>query len=228
MKVVQAFDKSLGYPSMLELVPILRENMPDHLTSGWLKRRNISNAEAVLEQAKEEDSMDIHILNGALQVKTSAGSLDGALAYHEDAFAKHGLVPAVYSDRLVLQMLVRNNRLPRALAFKQKVEENGRNLDVISYGSLIEYFGNHGQLGSAMLVLKECLAIHGSPPGAKSLSKLRLLCRKNDMEKKLKLEELIGKDPMDWLRHGEANLKREMSPKGRRDVNLARNRLLQA
>jgi hypothetical protein len=228
MKVVQVFDKSLGYPSMLELVPILRENMPDYLTSGWLKRRNISNAEAVLEQAREENSMDIHILNGALQVKTSAGSLDDAIAYHEDAFDEHGLVPAVYSDRLVLQMLVRNNRLPRALAFKQKIEEDGRNLDVISYGSLIEYYGNHGQLGSAMLVLKECLAIHGSPPGAKSLSKLRLLCRQHDMEKKLKLEELIGKDPMDWIRHGEANLKREMSPKGRRDINLARNRLVQA
>jgi hypothetical protein len=228
VKLVRVFEKNLGYPSMLELVPILRENMPDHITLGWLKRRNLRNADFVLEQAKEEESMDVHILNGTLQVKTSAGSLDGALAYHEDEFDKHGMVPTVYSDRLVLQMLVRNKRLPRALLFKQKVEENGRNLDVISYGTLIEYYSNHEQLGSAMMILKECLAIHGSPPGAKSLTKLRLLCRQHDMEKKLKIEELIGVDPMEWLRHGEANLKREMSYKGRRNINLARNRLVQA
>lgn len=115
----------------------------------------------------------------------------------------------------------------RALAFKQKVEEDGRNLDVISYGSLIEYYGNHGKLGSAMLVLKECLDTHGAPPGAKSIAKLRLLARQHDMETKLRLEEMIGKDPMEWLRHGEANLKREMSFKGRRDINLARNRMVQ-
>jgi hypothetical protein len=167
-------------------------------------------------------------LNGALQVKTSAGSLDEALAYHEDEFEKNGLTPTAYSDRLVLQMLVGNNRLTRALAFKQKVEEDGRHLDVISYGSLIEYYGNHGKLGSAMMVLRECLAIHGAPPGAKSVAKIRLLCRQHDMEAKLRLEELIGKDPMEWLRHGEANLKREMSYKGRRDINLARNRMVQA
>ncbi len=83
-------------------------------------------------------------------------------------------------------MLVRNNRLSRALAFKQKVEEDGRHLDVISYGTLIEHYGNHGKLGSAMLVLKECLQVHGAPPGSKSLAKLRLLCRQNDMESKLR------------------------------------------
>lgn len=91
-KVLRTFEKSLNYPSMLELVPILRENMPDHLTSGWLKRRNIRNAEVVLQQAEEEDVVDVPIMNGALQVKTSAGSLDEALAYHEEEFEKNGLV----------------------------------------------------------------------------------------------------------------------------------------
>ena len=91
-KVLRTFEKSLNYPSMLELVPILRENMPDHLTSGWLKRRNIRNAEVVLKQAEEEGVVDVPIMNGALQVKTSAGSLDEALAYHEEEFRKNGLV----------------------------------------------------------------------------------------------------------------------------------------
>lgn len=91
-KVVRAFEKSLNYPSMLELVPILRENMPDHLTTGWLKRHNIRNAEVALQQAEAEGLVDVPIMNGALQVKTSAGSLDEALAYHEDAFEKNGVV----------------------------------------------------------------------------------------------------------------------------------------
>lgn len=91
-KILGTFEKSLNYPSMLELVPILRENMPDHLTSGWLKRRNIRNAEVVLQQAQEENVVDVPVMNGALQVKTSAGSLDEALAYHQDEFEKNGLV----------------------------------------------------------------------------------------------------------------------------------------
>ena len=91
-KVVRTFEKSLNYPSMLELVPILRENMPDHLTTGWLKRHNIRNAEVALQQAEAEGLVDVPIMNGALQVKTSAGSLDEALAYHEDEFEKNGMV----------------------------------------------------------------------------------------------------------------------------------------
>lgn len=91
-KVLRTFEKSLNYPSMLELVPILRENMPDHLTAGWLKRRNIRNAEVALQQAETEGVVDIYVMNGALQVKTSTGSLDGALTCHEDEFKKNGLV----------------------------------------------------------------------------------------------------------------------------------------
>jgi hypothetical protein len=37
----------------------------------------------------------------------------------------------------------------------------------------------------------------------------------------------MGEDPVEWLRHGEAKLKREHSKRGRRDVQLPRNVLLQ-
>jgi hypothetical protein len=123
-------------------------------------------------------------------------------------------------------MLVSNNRLPRALAFRQKIEEEKRTLDIPSYGSLVDYYARHGQLGSALLVLKECISHHGAPPSEKSLSKLRLICRQKDLEDDLRLRDLIGEDPIEWLRHGEKYLKREMSKKGRRDVNLAYNRIL--
>ena len=124
-------------------------------------------------------------------------------------------------------MLIDNNRITRALEFKDKVESRGRKLDLLSYGSLVEYYGNHGQLGSALLILKECISAHGAPPPEKSLSKIRLMCRKEELEKAVGLTDLIGEDPLSWLRHGEKNLKREYSKKGRRQVNLPRDRLLQ-
>ena len=40
------------------------------------------------------------------------------------------------------------------------------------------------------------------------------------------IPQATGEDPTEWLRHGEANLKREMSKRERRDVLLARNRVL--
>jgi hypothetical protein len=125
-------------------------------------------------------------------------------------------------------MFVENNRLPRALGFKQKLEESGRALDISSYGTLVEYYGRHGQLGSALLLLKECIALHGAPPSEKYLTQIRIVCRQQELEKDIHLTELIGEDPVEWLRHGERFLKREMSKKGRRNVLLPYNRLLQA
>ena len=125
-------------------------------------------------------------------------------------------------------MLVEHNRIQRALAFKQKIEGDGRVIDVQSYpyGSIVDYFFRHNQLGSALLALKECISNHGVPPVEKDLAKLRLLCRQEDVVHSAKLEQLIGKDPIEWLRHGESHLKREMSKKGRRDIQWAQNRIL--
>ena len=77
-----------------------------------------------------------------------------------------------------------------------------------------------------MLMLKECLSVHGSPPSEASLSDLRLLCRQAGIEDEIGLESMIGKDPIEWLRQGERELKREYSKKGRRNVQLARNAMV--
>ncbi|KAL3910110.1 MAG: hypothetical protein SGILL_007819, partial [Bacillariaceae sp.] len=90
-KVVDAFDKTLGYPSMLALVPILRETMPDYVTSRWLKRVNNSNAEFALRKASEDNAVDISLLNSMLQVKANYGFIQGALDFHTDQYRKHGL-----------------------------------------------------------------------------------------------------------------------------------------
>lgn len=86
------FKKTLSHPSFLSLIPILRERMPDHLTSGWLKRMNTANAEVVLEKAANDGIVDVHLLNAMLEVKTRAASIDRALQFYEGQFSKHGLV----------------------------------------------------------------------------------------------------------------------------------------
>jgi len=113
-----------------------------------------------------------------------------------------------------------------ALAFKEKVETEGRPIDILSYGSFVEHYGKHGQLGSALLILKECIATHGSPPGEKNLKFIRQICRSRELTDEVGLVELIGEDPIDWLREGQANLKREYSYRGRRNLDRTRNALL--
>jgi hypothetical protein len=124
-------------------------------------------------------------------------------------------------------MLVDSNRISRALDFKSKIEAEGRHIDLLSYGSLIEYYGNHGEIGDAIITLKECISTHKTYPGEKSLKQLRLICRKQGLEDDINLLQLIGEDPMAWLREGESKLKREYSKKGRRYVDFARNRMVQ-
>ena len=136
-------------------------------------------------------------------------------------------MPNGYSDRLIVQTLVASNRISRALEFKAKVEAAGRNIDLLAYASLIEYYGNHGEIGDAIIMLKECLSVHKTSPGERSLKLLRLHCKKQDLEDKTNLMQLIGENPTAWIREGESNLKREYSKKGKRQIDLVRNRLLQ-
>ena len=226
MKIVECYQRSMGDPSILELIPIVRENMPDYITSTWLKQMATLTAKFAIQKAAQTGLVNTEILNSVLELHTSSGSLDRAIEFHQTEFAAQNLEPTEYSDRLVVQMLLRNNRFNRALAFKQTVENSGRSLDIKSYGSLVEFCARRKQLGSAILLLKECLSTHGAPPGEASLSNLRLLCRQAGVEDEIGLESMIGKDPVEWLRHGERELKREYSKKGRRNVQLGRNALV--
>jgi len=256
-QAAQAFESTLSYPSLLTLVPILRETFPERVTHGWLKRMNVRNAEFVLQRAADEGVVDINMLNSMLQVKTNSSSLGEAERFHQEEFRRYNLVswtkivgslsprilpfiaekliippslkrkkPTSYSDRLILQMLVDNNRMARAFNFKRRIESERRRLDLPSYGSLVEYCSRHRQLGSAMILLRECIAEHGAHPSEKYLGSLRVLARQFGLERQLKLDEIIGEDPTEWLKHGERHLKREKSKKGRRDVQLAYNRAI--
>jgi hypothetical protein len=91
-KVLDAYDQTLGHPSMLTLVPILRETMPDYVSSGWLKRSNKQNADFALQKASKDGLVDSPLLNSMLEVKANSGSLNEAIEYHQEQFAKHNLV----------------------------------------------------------------------------------------------------------------------------------------
>jgi hypothetical protein len=95
-KVLKTFESTLGYPSILTLVPILRETLPDQLGSGRLKKLNMSNADFILQKAEEFGTIDVSVLNSMLQVKTSAGYLDEAEAFHREEFRRHNLVRPLY------------------------------------------------------------------------------------------------------------------------------------
>jgi hypothetical protein len=225
-RVRRAFQTSLGDPSLLDLVPLVRERMPDYITATWLKQMSALTSRFVMHKAAQDGLVDTHMLNGALELETASGSLDKAIQFYETNFEEHGLEPNGYSDRMMIQMFLKNNRLSRALAFKQTLELSGKTLDIPSYGSLIDFCSRRGQLGSALMFLKECVSVHKAAPGEAAVSQLRILCRQADITDEVGLADLAGEDPVEWLRHGEAHLKREYSKKGKRDVQMARNRLV--
>lgn len=187
------FHKSLDNPPLLELIPVVRETMPDYVSGSWLQKMSFLTAKFVARQAAVEEKIDIHMLNGILGLYTAAGSLDNALEFHQTEFEQYGFKPTEYSDRLVLQMFLKNNRFARALAFKQSVENGNRALDLKAYGSLIEYCSRRRQLGSGMLLARECVSLHGKMPEEASLKRLRLLSRQAGLE--TQLEEIVGEDP---------------------------------
>jgi hypothetical protein len=223
-KIHQVFKQNLDDPPLLELIPLVRERLPDYITATWLKQMGSLTARYVVFKAGQDGLVDIHMLNAALELETRSGSLNRAMEFYENEYSRHGVTRNGYSNRLVLQMFLDNNRFRKALAFRDKIKESGADLDIISYGSLVDYCSRHGQVGSAFLLLKECVNVHGAAPGEAYLSRLRSLCRQKGLEDKLTV--LIGNDPVEWLRHGEAKLKREYTKRGRRDVQFARNRLV--
>jgi len=183
---------------------------------------------------------DVFVMNHYLRVLASAGGIDETLSFHATKFQEKGLQPNNFSDRAIIKMLVKNNRLSRALKFKHWVESpqdfvtqydedpnfslKPRKLDVLSYASMIEHCAHKEELGSALLLLKECVNIHGYAPGENALRKIRSLCRKHNLDDEIQeLEALVGKDPYEWIAEGETLYKREYSKKGNRNFREMRN-----
>ena len=95
---------------------------------------------------------------------------------------------------------------------KQDIEKDGRSLDFLLYGSLIEHFGKTNELESALLLINGCIDTHGVPPGEKCLKNIRLACQQKGLTERVGLEMLVGEDPPERMRLGE-ELKRVQTEK---------------
>ena len=82
--VRDSFQKNLGAPSMIQLVPMLRETMPEIITRNWLVEKNVRDATVVMEMAKEEKLVDSYLMNSMLQVYANSKKADEALRLYED------------------------------------------------------------------------------------------------------------------------------------------------
>ena len=85
-KVRDEFKVTLGTPSMIRLVPLLRENIPENIDRNWLIDKNLRDTESVMEMAKEEDVVDSHLMSSMLQVYCKAGRPQEAVACYENDF----------------------------------------------------------------------------------------------------------------------------------------------
>ena len=112
------------------------------------------------------------------------------------------------------------------MAFKRKVESEGREINLLSYGSLVEYCAKRDELGSALMLTRECFKVHGSIPNKSSLKHMRILLRRYHMDEDPEILRLVGKDPDAWYKRGNAELKRERSKKNMQAYNMIRNIVL--
>ena len=103
-RIKRAFMTSLSDPSLLDLVPLVRERMPDYITATWLKQMSAMTARFVLYKAVQEDVVDTHVLNGVLELVAAAGSLDRALEFYETEFDSAGLKPTEVSIGSILDI----------------------------------------------------------------------------------------------------------------------------
>jgi hypothetical protein len=177
-------------------------------------------------RANAKDVVGIAFLNNVLELKTSLGSLDEAVRFHDIEFKARNISPSVYSDQLIIQMFIQHKRFARAMAFKREVESESREVGLHAYGSLVEYCSSHDQLGSALMLVRECIRVHGTPPSDIALKHMRVLLRRARIDDNPEILEMIGKDPDDWAKRGEV-LKRNRSKKDRDANRFVRNIMIQ-
>ena len=97
-KVRDEFKVTLGTPSMIRLVPLLRENIPENIDRNWLIDKNLRDTESVMEMAKEEDVVDSHLMSSMLQVYCKAGRPQEAVACYENDFKDMQMVSLLWNN----------------------------------------------------------------------------------------------------------------------------------
>lgn len=80
-KVRDEFKRNLGKPSMLRLVPLLRENIPDDITRDWLLQKNIRDARTVFDKASADGVLNDHMKQSMLQVYAKGKNIKAAVDF---------------------------------------------------------------------------------------------------------------------------------------------------
>lgn len=93
-RVRDEFERNLGTPSLIRLVPMLRENMPEVISRQWLVNKNIRDAKTVLTIAKEDKIVDDYLMNSMLQVYAKSDRVEDALNFYDNEFKSMGKVSA--------------------------------------------------------------------------------------------------------------------------------------
>lgn len=83
-KVRSEFKRNLGMPSMLRLVPLLRENMPENITRDWLIQKNVKDARTVVNKAEMEGVLNDHMKQSMLQVYAKGKNPFEALDFYKN------------------------------------------------------------------------------------------------------------------------------------------------
>lgn len=97
-KIADEFQAVLGYPSVLKLALVLRENMPDEFGPQCLIRKNLMNAEYLYAEAMKDGIVDIHLINAMLQVHVNSGRIEPAIRFYQTEFQNHGVVSCCLAE----------------------------------------------------------------------------------------------------------------------------------
>ncbi|KAL7565071.1 hypothetical protein ACA910_005081 [Epithemia clementina (nom. ined.)] len=227
-KILGVFHGDLGDPSLIQLVLAVRERMPDYVTNGWLRRMSSLTASYLMAEAEQKDLVDTRFLNAILSMMASCGRINDAIEFHQTEFEKRNMEPTALSDRLVIQMLINQKRFARAMSFKRQVELQSRSIDLASYGSLVDYCAHKDQIGSALMLIRECINVHGAHPDEPSLKKLRVRLNEVGIDDDDDVLSMIGADPMYFMKlHGrESKLRTHKKGMRMHMVNQVRNAML--
>ncbi|GMH86209.1 hypothetical protein TrST_g6883 [Triparma strigata] len=168
-------DSSLINVPLLTLSNTIR--LPD-LEQDKLWTTRIKKMKDLISLARKEGKLTTSILNSGLSVICASLRLRTAVEFYENEygdFKRDGR-----SCRSILVMFLKAKRLEEALEWKERIEREGGEVDVVGYGAFVRALTSKGHIISALKMVKECHTVTGKIPyeGMGGIKSLRRECVK--------------------------------------------------
>ena len=90
--IIHIYSENMSDPSIISLVPVLRETLPKNIDTKYLRDAAYDNALVTMKAAQDDGLIDGHVLNGMLQVVCNSRSVQDILQYYDDMERKYNLV----------------------------------------------------------------------------------------------------------------------------------------